>query len=542
MTDRRQEIIDRHTEMRKVRSLEEPDWRDIALVLAPNERIFDTHATGNTRRDDSNIYDATPLYALDDFVGGLFSQATNPANRWFELTLIDKDLAKWQPVKRWLWSISNLLYASFTEAVSSFYSEVPAWFANIGAFGMGAMYDEERVGMGRIIDRSIPIGEIFIDTDAEGNIDRVHREFSLTGRQAERKFKQTFASCRADARYVFIHAVYPNDDYRPGMLGPRGMSYESCYVSTDLRDVEVPGAYYELPYQVPRWTKRSGRPYPTGPGHIARADMVMLNEMERSHIVAGQFAAEPPVLVHDRSKLRASDIEPNSILYGTMNAETGKRTIDILERKQQLTLSMAQSEQRRNAIRTAFKYGIMQLVQRPQMTATEFLGFQEETLKLMGPNLVRTQTDGLSPKIGRRYRMLERAGQFQHLPPPVELQGQPINVEYVSPLAKMLKVSAARGTMQWVEGLGRIAELSKDLSVFDNVNKDEVATVLHDGFVADPNVLADPRMRDQARAQRAAMQKQQMDLANAERAAAVTADMSHAAQAKSLADRRQTLQ
>jgi hypothetical protein len=39
--------------------------------------------------------------------------------------------------------------------------------------------------------------------------------------------------------------------------------------------------------------------------------------------------------------------------------------------------------------------------------------------------------------------------------------------------------------------------------VSDNLNKDEVATELHDGFVANPNVLTDPRMREQLHAQRA---------------------------------------
>src|SRR5579885_1186356 len=143
-------ILDRHQEMKDLRAIEEPHWRDIALVFRPDDRDFDAHI--QRRRDDTAIFDSTQIYALDDFAGGIFGQLTNPANRWAELTLADKDLASYQPVKKWLWDTMTLIFASASEGVSRFYSEVPAWFANIGAFGFGTMYSEEVVGQERITD------------------------------------------------------------------------------------------------------------------------------------------------------------------------------------------------------------------------------------------------------------------------------------------------------------------------------------------------------------------------------------------------------
>jgi len=104
----RQAILDRHTEMKTVRSLEEPEWRDIAMVLKPEDRIFDVAADGQRRRGrQPDLRCDAALCTRRLRRRPLFSQATNPSNRWFELSLLDQDLAKWQPVKKWLWQASN---------------------------------------------------------------------------------------------------------------------------------------------------------------------------------------------------------------------------------------------------------------------------------------------------------------------------------------------------------------------------------------------------------------------------------------------------
>lgn len=529
-----QEHLERHAEMKEIRAIEEPHWREIAMMIRPDDRDFDAHV--QRRRDDSAIFDATPIYALDNFAGGIFSQLTNPMNRWFGLGIADKDLERWQPVAQWLYRHTDRLLATFTDAVSPFYSEVKPWLANLGAFGWSCMYNEEMPGEARIVDRSIPIGETFIATDALGFTTTVHREFSLNGRQAKQKFKTNYINGMNDDkhRYVFVHCVYPNPDYVPKAIGHKGAKYLSCYVSPDLQDFSRDGFYYELPYQIPQWNRRSGRPYPTGPGHLARADIAMLQDMERTHIVAGQFAAEPPLLVHDMSVITAADIEPNAVLYGTMNAESGKRIIDVLSRGTDVKLSMAQSEQRRNAIRQAFYFSVMQLMNRPEMTATEFLGFQKEMLQLMAPNLVQIQQGGLSPLIARRWNILMRAGQIE--PPPAELAGHEITVNYVSPLAKLMKVAEAQGVSQFLSAVAPVVQARPETA--DKLNGDRIIDILRDGLVSDPSVTVDDATVAKIRQARAQQQQQAIQLQAAEQAANIGATVSHAQQAATLAKKR----
>jgi hypothetical protein len=538
MKEYRDHILKQHEHMRGVRAVEEPHWREIAEVLRPDDRDFDAHT--QRRRDDSPIFDTAPLLAVEDFIGGMFSQATNPMNRWFELSSGDADLDKFQPVKAWLWRRTNQVLASFSPAVSPFYAETPDFYGHIACFGWSGFYCDEVVGEGRFSDRSIPINESFIDTDASGAINTYYREFNLTGGQAKRKREWRGAldpdRCDDAGRYVFVHGVFPNDSYKPGRIGPDGMPFCSGYVSPDLPDFYVPGGYYEFPYACPRWKRRSGRPYPTGPGHTARADVVMANEMGRSNIAAAQFIAEPTLLAHEKSSVLASDVEPNAILYGTIR-EDGKKLFDYLDRHQNLPVSLEQAEQRRNSIRQVFRWGLTQLIaRRPAMTATEFLGLQEEDLKLMGPGLVRVQNEGLTVIVARHYNMLDRAGLFENDPPPPELSGKQLAVKYTSPLAQMMKVSDAKGALQWANALLPLAPAIP--GIMDNVDGDALAVVVHDGFTTDPSLLTDPRARDQARAQRAALQQQAQQLALATQAADVHATMSHAEQAKTLAMQR----
>lgn len=526
-------VLSRQEDLEAERRLEESEWDEIARLMRPDQVGI---SSGDNKRKPAydDLFDGTQLYALEAFAGGMFTQATNPMDQWFGLSTGDQDLDKWGSVKRWLYSTTSRLSASLSPAVSCFYAEAPAWFWDVGTFGFSVMNTEEDIGNQRIIDRVLPIGQCYLDVDAFGMVDTMHRKFRLKGRQVRQMFAGGAPSDLDDQRsYEIIHGVTRNLDFQPRRLGPEGKRFVSLYCSPDIKGWQRAGGYEEFPFFVPQWNRRPGRAYPTGPGHVVKPDSAMLQEMERSHIVAAQYAAEPPVLVNDESVLTAADIVPNALLYGTMN-DQGKKLMEHLSRGNDVRLSMQQSEQRRNAVREGFYFGLMQLVNRPQMTATEFLGFQEEKLRLMGPNLVRIQTYGLSPFIARRYRILSRAGQIDPLPP--ELQGRMLSIEYVSPLAKAMKAGLGRATLQWLQAVGELAQI--DPTAMDNVDIDGSAAVLHDAYGAAPQALRDPKTVTELRQARQGQVAQQQALDQTGQAVTIAAEAAHAAQAATLSGQR----
>jgi hypothetical protein len=529
------DILQAHEARAARRAPEEGKWRDIARLIAPDDAHLNPSST--QRREDEDIYDASPLYALDDFAAGVFTQATNPANRWFELTLGDKDLEKYAPVKQWLYSCASIHFASLAPSVSNFYAAAPAWFASLGAFGLGTLSQEERVGEGRISDRVVPLGQGYVELDGDGELRAYDNRFALRGDQLKPFMAARGGSVpgnvRDEATYVVVHATYRNPDYNPGRAGWQFMPWRGCYVSPDVRDLRVEGGFHELPYHPIFWSRRAGRDYPRGVGHLVLPDTATLNEMERTHLVAGQFAAEPPLMLRDESVLSAADIVPNAQLYGTMS-ERGEATAQYLERKGSLQLTLAQSQQKRDAIRTAFRFGLMQILRdRPQMTATEFLGFQQEGLELIGPNLISIQI-GLAAFIARRHGILLRAGQLPPAPP--ELAGRSIGIEYASPLARAQKLSAARGVIQLQQSIEQMAVT--DPSARDWFDADKAVPIVGEAFTNAPGVIRSDKAVEDLRRRRAAEVSQDVELDRLGKQVEIGATASHAIQAKTLADKR----
>ena len=530
----RQEILDCHSDLRNLRYYEEPQWREIALLMKPEEREIGTRNV-DFRRVADEIFDSTALLALDEFEGGFFNQAVNPAERWMGLTLPDKDLAKYGPVRDYLWRFADLIFNSAGPEHSGFYANIPAAFGDMGCFGLGTMYSAEKPGQDGYIDIAVPLSETYIDTDGQGNLTRFHRNYRLSGRQAKAQFGGVASHLQDSANYYFVHAVFKNPDFKEGSLGQRGMEWASAYVCEDDTQFRTDKGYYEMPYHSIPWRLRSGRVWPIGPGHLARPDVNMLNEMERSHIVAAQFAAEPPMLLHDQSVLTAADIQPNAMLYGTIN-EDGKPLAQSFSRASDVKLSLEQSQQRRVSIQNAFKFSLMQLLNRPQMTATEFLGQKQTQLQLLAPNLTRIHTYGLAPWVKRRARMIIRKGLAP--PPPPELMGQKVQVEFVSPLAKAQKASTGQATMQWVSAVAQLQSADPTGGAMDNVDTDGVALILHDAFGPPPGAMRDPKQIAQIRSDRAQQMAQQTQIQQAGDVANVAATASHAVQAATLSSGR----
>lgn len=525
-----EDLHKRHQDLKDDRTREERDWRQLARILRPGEQEFNAHE----RKDPEGVdtWDSTPLYAMDDFVSGLFTEGTNPAQRWFELEIGEagnRDLMKFLPVKQWLYDTASDVQATLQPQVSPFYTEVPAWFADMASYGDGCMYQEEMIGYG-LVDRAVAKGRVFYARNAAGYIDVVHNEMPLKGRQVKQRWSVPDGVLDAQP-YTILHCVYPNDEYDPRKLGAAGKAFRSYFVSKDIPQWSVAGGYYEMPYHFVEWDRRSNRTYCRGPGHNALADMNMLDEMQRSTLISLQFEAEPMWLTSNDSIMSAADIQPNAVIAGGIS-ENAKERAMVAARGDNLHLPIAAAEATRNIIRRAFRFSMWQLANKP-MTATEWTGWKEEELTAAAPHLVRVQR-GLSEYITRRYRLLARARRIRPAPP--ELGGQPIHIEFTSPFAKALKLARARGAMQLGTTTTALAQTWPD--IVDNINSDNLISVIADGLSNEPSLMRDPREVQQLRQARAMQQQQTAQLEQAAVASKVYGEVAHANQAQTLAKQR----
>jgi len=517
-----------HSGLRSTRAKEEPIWRDIALSLEEDGGDgFDVRSS-DTRNKPA--YDSTPLYARDEFVGSLFTEAINPADPWVSVSIEDVDLKKYGPVADWLYSTTAKIAASFDPSVSSFYVEMVPTLADMAAYGGGFISQEDNIGGDSLtIDRALPIREMFKDVDANGDTARLHREFMLTGAQAKGKFGDIASGFRDDEKILFVHAVFRNPDHDPNRRGAQFMRWRSAYASPDKTNFGRVSGFHECPIHEIEWQRKSGRAWARGLGHKARADMGMLDEVARSVLTGAQFAAEPMWLVHDENVMTAADIQPNAVIAGGMSSGTGKRNVEAVDMGDNLTLPMTIHEKIKAAVRDGFKFSLMQIAHsRPQMTASEFLGWKEEKLRVLAPNLI-TVHRGLAPLIRRRAGILLRAGKIPPLPP--ELEGVPLKLEFRSPFDQAQKAAKARGKAQLVSTALNARELDPEAA--DNLNIDNIMRGIADGLTGDPGDVRDPREVAERRAMRAQAQQADVDLARGAAQAGIVADVAHASKAMS---------
>ncbi len=527
------ELEKRHSELAQIRAGEESIWRDLARMLEEDGGAL--NAGAGTARSRPDSFDSTPLYAKDDFVGGLFTEAINPADPWFELKLDDLDLQQWGPVARFLFDVRAFVLSSLDPAVSSFYTEMVPTFGELGKYGNGFLAQEEIPGRGRISERSLPVmdgdGGVYIDVDAFGDVTTIHRKFSFTGRQAQQKWGDAAPAMQEAERATFVHALYPNPAFVPGALGPRGMPVVSCYASPDKREFSLERGFYEMPIHPFQWQRRGGRPWAFGPGHKALADIGMADEMRRSTMIALQFEAEPMLLTHDDGVLSAADIVPSAIINGALNGQ-GKALLQRLDRGENLNLPMGAIQNVQRAVREAFKFSLFQVLNRPQMTGQEFLGWKEESLKILAPYLVSVHR-GLASFITRRVALLARMHPERMPPVPPELANTSVKIGFVSPFAQAQKSSKARAALQLGGAAAQLQPIAPDIG--DVLDADDIMRTIADGMTGDPRHVRDAREVAQRRSDRAAAQQSAATLQNAASASEVYANFAHAQQANTLA-------
>jgi len=127
----------------------------------------------------------------------------------------------------------------------------------------------------------------------------------------------------------------------------------------------------------------------------------------------------------------------------------------------------------RGRINSAFFVDLFQMISqsdRRQITATEVERKHEEKLLVLGPVLERSQNEVLDPLIDNAFNMALREGLFP--PPPEEMMGMDIRVEYVSMLAQAQKAIGISALDRMIGTVGTMAQVKPD--VIDKLDSDKI--------------------------------------------------------------------
>jgi hypothetical protein len=503
-TDLTKGLLSRYEKLEGQRQNWETHWQEVADYMQPRKAdVTKQRARGDKRMEQ--VFDSSPIQAVELLSASLHGMLTNPSTPWFTLRFKDEEIENEDEAKLWLEASTDAMYTAFNR--SNFQQEIFELYHDLITFGTAAMFIEEDDD--DIIKFSTRhINEVFIAENDKGRIDTIYRRFKISARAAMQKFGEAVSS---DVQSAFkkdpykeveiLHAVYPRTDFNPNKKDKKNMPFESVYIEfKNGNELSVSG-FREFPFVVPRYLKASNEIYGRSPAMTALPDVKMLNEMCKTTIKAAQKQVDPPLLVPDDGFLLPVRTVPGGLNF----YRSGTRDrIEPLNIGANNPLGLNMEQQRRDSIRAVFYVNQLMMQDGPQMTATEVIQRNEEKMRLLGPVLGRLQSELLKPLIDRVFAILLRNNMLPAAPE--FLSGRDIEIEYVSPLAKAQKSTELQSIMRAVEILGSLANVAP---VFDYVNFDNLVKHLAD-IVGVPQKILKTQSQVNAERQQAAQQQEQM--------------------------------
>lgn len=536
------EILRRHAELKDLRQPFDSVWEEAAKLGGTMFQGF-TGEIEHPKLNPLEVMDRTAASAAATYSAGMLSGASSPAEPWFNLTLVDKELAEFPRVREYLQLVEGIIYETLSQC--AYYPNQTTGYHQSGLFGWQALYvgEEDLPGMGgrKIMSRAMPLHKSWIDEDANKVVDTFAHTLRLTARQAAGRWgkdnlpdivKQALNSKTENLRggssrtFDFLHMVFPADERNEARLGRNHLPFASLWVCMDGRcQVVKEGGYRTFPFIVTRSYLLPETPYSYSPGTEALADVRMMNELKRLIVEAGQLAVAPPYLVPDDGLVGRFSFEPRAINYFNRSGGTAQSAdFKPLEIGGNPNLSIELLNMVKQDIQDAFYVQYFSQMQArirsgTTPTAREVEQLDKEKLWLLGPLLMQQEHEGFDQLFERVINIKLDRGEIPQ--PPMDLLGQELRFEYISPLALAQKERKSGSIVQTYNELGAIAQITGDTGIWDNLDNDKAAGDLmrQRGFPAD--AVRGENERDamrQARQQALAQQQQSAELLEAAKA------------------------
>jgi hypothetical protein len=453
---------------------------------------------------------------------------TSPARPWFRLTTNDPELDESAGVKLWLSDVQRLMLMVFSR--SNTYRALHSVYEELGAFGTAAnivLPDFERV----IHNQSLTVGEYAIATDYRGQVNTLYREFEMRVGSLVQEFgldavsptvRNMWQSRKLDAWVPVLHLIEPRAERDTSKADSKNMPFRSVYMEIGANDGRFlrESGFMRFPALCPRWNAVGGDIYGNSPAMEALGDIKQLQHEQLRKAQGIDYKTRPPLQLPTGAKANMVDTLPGGLSFVDMaGPSSGIRT--AFEVNLDLSHLLGDIQDVRERISSCFYADLFLMMSndtRSGITATEVAERHEEKLLMLGPVLERLHNELLDPLIEMTFDRMVTAGVVP--PPPEELKGRELNVEFVSMLAQAQRAVATNSVDRYIANLGAVAQFKPD--VLDKFDADEWADQYADMLGVDPKLIVpgeqvaivrQQRAEQQAAAQQAAMVQQGADTA-----------------------------
>lgn len=525
------DLVKRAKQVRENQSVWHQHWDDLARVMIPRLLGFSEQQVAGASRVDE-LFDGTPMRAARGLANAIAAMLRPDGEKWFFVKAEDDALNDDDEARVWLEDATERLRTALENPKARFRDTMGASDLALVVFGTGPYFIGESKNLSHLQFQNIHLKDAGIDWDEEADAYAFYRFRRYTARQAEERFgfanlgQATIDKLKAnkvDERCEYIHAVLPRRDRMVKGVFSKNMPYASYWIEEESKHIVAEGGFHEFPFIIPRMETAPNEDYGRSPGMIALPDANTLQAMGETLLVAGQKAAEPPIMMPNDGSSQGANMFPGGITYYDVSIAKalGRNPIFPLEMGSKIPLTRDMQQDVREGVWASFFRNILNLpVSGPQMTAEEIRARKEEILREVGPMFGRLESNDTAPMIERSFSVMLRAKAFA--PIPLVLANQNVKFEYESPVKRIRKQIEAAMARAWVADAIEISTATGRPDALDRVNIDEYLKVGHEAgklpekLMNDDDTVAairDQRAQQTEAANRMAMTREGVDIA-----------------------------
>jgi len=489
-------VVQRLGSLRTERASWDGHAKELSQNLMPRSSRFFAQDRNRGGNRHNAIYDNTGVKAVRTLAAGLMSGMTSPARPWFRLETADPAMLSSEPVKVWLSTVTRMMLDVFAQ--SNTYNALHQLYEELGVFGTAAsvvMPDFKDM----IRHTSLTFGEYWLATNQRREVDTLYREFDITVGAMVRQFgygqcsttvQGLFDRRQQDSWVTIVHAIEPRLERDTRKIDNLNMPFRSAYFEAEgpkdkfLRE----SGFKAFPAVAPRWKVVGGDVYGESPGMEVLGDVKQLQHEQLRKAQSIDYQTKPPMTAPTSAKGQEIDLLPGGVSF-IDSAQPNGGLQQAFKSDIRLDFLLQDIQDVRYRINSGFYADLFLMLASNDlgtMTATEVAERHEEKLLMLGPVLERLHNELLSPLIDMTFDYIVASGALP--PPPPEMEGQALDVKFVSILAQAQRAVATNAADRFVAGLGTVAAMGKP-EVLDRFDADEWSEWYADALGVDPRLI-----------------------------------------------------
>ena len=242
------------------------------------------------------------------------------------------------------------------------------------------------------------------------------------------------------------------------------MEFASYYFEPGEEHLISEGGFESIPYIVTRAYSDGRSPYSISPGTIALSDVLMINEIKRLMLQAGQLSVSPPMLMPDRGLVGRLNYSSGALNMYRKDGSVDASDFQPLKLVGEFKLAMDLMQQAQKDVNAAFFVDLFLMIHnRTQAgkgtpTAMEIEQLATEKSFLLAPILINQQQENFN-RLFERVFEIKKKERGAIPPPPPELRDADIEIEYVSPLIRAQQSQKIQEMLQAVQEVNMIGQV-----------------------------------------------------------------------------------